>query len=185
MRKMLITSLILSTFNVTPAEIAPIYKRGINCSKHRVFCQIITNKPSMQTKKAMELSNVIFNKAVKYNVSASILTAILMQESSYTLEAKGKHTGYKIDPITQEYKKVTIYSDFGIGQIYVGTIERYGFDVNRLTQDLDYSVEAAAIVLSDFKRKYKKKEPFNWYTRYNASSKIKRQIYKKLIERYL
>lgn len=80
--------------------------------------------------------------------------------------------------------KDRIIMDVGISQIFFKTAERYGFDLDKLTTDLEYSVMAGAQVLSDFKKKYGKKELL-WWSRYNASSPAKRKIYQALVERYL
>ncbi len=85
----------------------------------------------------------------------------------------------------KKYKKVRTTSDFGISQINYRTAFRLGLDLDRLTTDIEYSVEAGAIVLSDFKRRYGKREPNTWHSRYNASNKIKRKIYQELVARYL
>lgn len=103
-----------------------------------------------------------------------------MQESGYRLAAKGCHEGRNVADFT--YAKVC--SDFGMSQIYFKTAQGFGFDIDRLLTDLDYSVEAGAIVLADFQKRYSHKE-LDWWTRYNASSRAKRNIYKTLVERYL
>ena len=80
--------------------------------------------------------------------------------------------------------KARVCTDFGMSQIYYKTAIRYGINIDRLTTDLRYSIEAGAKVLSGFKKRYSKRE-INWWTRYNASSKTKRKIYRELVERYL
>lgn len=80
-------------------------------------------------------------------------------------------------------KKVKVCTDFGIGQIWYKTAESYEFDIEKLTTDIDYSVEAAITVLKDFKNRYGHKES-DWWTRYNASSKDARAKYKDLVERF-
>ncbi len=131
---------------------------------------------------------------IRHGVPANIFTAILMQESGYQLEAKGCHTGilYELNGIIDEQKdgmalirfEGKVCSDFGISQIYFKTAKSFKFDINLLLFDLRYSVESGAIVLADFKKRYSHRE-INWWTRYNSSSKTKRSIYKKLVERYL
>lgn len=111
-----------------------------------------------------------------------------MQESAYRLNAKGCHFGLQVNSISNFIGKnnpeVKVCSDFGISQIYFKTAKAFKFEIDRLTTDLDYSVEAGAIVLADFKRMYGHRE-LDWYTRYNASSRGKRNIYKNLVARYL
>lgn len=86
-------------------------------------------------------------------------------------------------------EKDCVAVDFGIGQINHKTIKRYKFDKVKLMTDLTYSVEAAAVVLADFKKMFKNDKDF--WTRYNAGVKntpivIKnRAIYKNLVARYL
>jgi len=118
-----------------------------------------------------------------------------MQESGYRLSAKGCHKGVltELNGVKNEKDKDTIApiafigtvcSDFGMSQIYYKTARAFKFDINKLTTDLEYSVEAGAIVLADFKKRYKRRET-TWWTRYNASSRTKRNIYKQLVTRYL
>jgi len=166
---------------------------GVDLKRNPIYAQIIKNKPKIEKKYAMELSNIIHKATVKYHISPRIFTAILMQESSYRLEAKGCHKGIRKrsvkeimveiypPPIAEE---IEICSDFGIGQIYYKTAKSFGFDIYSLTTDLEYSIDAAAQVLSDFRKRYEARELYYW-TRYNASSKIKRRIYKELVQRYL
>lgn len=156
--------------------------KPISCKTHPIYCQIKKNRSSISSVRAMKLSNVIYKTTRKHNVPANIYTAILMQESRYTLSAKGCHKGIVQEGL--ETKVVKICSDFGMSQIYYKTAQAFGFDLTRLTDDLEYSVEAGAIVLADFRKRYSHKE-ITWWTRYNASSKTKREIYKTLVMRFL
>lgn len=105
---------------------------------------------------------------------------MLMQESAYKISAKNISCGMSIE--TGE--KDCIIVDYGIGQINHRTIRAFNFDQKKLLTDLTYSVEASAKVLSDFKRMYGKKDPEYW-TRYNASNPEKREVYKRLVARYM
>lgn len=89
-----------------------------------------------------------------------------MQESSYKIGAKGIHCGVSVSTGEQDCVAV----DFGIGQINYKTIKNFNFDQKKLLSDMTYSVEAAAIVLADFKR-FQKKEPNTWYCRYNVGTR--------------
>lgn len=156
------------------------------CKEHPVFCQIVKNKPKIDKQYAMKLSNLIHKMHLKYKIPSKIFTAILMQESGYSLKAKGKSCG-----IDKDNKEKCVYSDFGISQIHYKTVDLWDFDLNKLTIDLEYSVEAGAIILADFMKRYKSKDnDGEWFTRYNCGERggTKRdtcQIYKKLVERYL
>lgn len=170
--------------------------KDINCNKHPIYCQIKKNSPRINKKKAMHLSNVIYKTSRRHKIPTRIFVGILAQESGYKLEARGCHKGLvknkivtdkpkimTIAPPVEEYTEVKVCADFGIGQIYYRTAKGFGFDLKLLTTDLDYSINAAAIVLADFQKRYSARE-IDWWTRYNARSKIKRKIYKQLVERY-
>jgi len=165
---------------------------GADCSKHPIFCQIKKNQPSIKKEYDMKLSNVIYKAAKKHKISAKIYTAILRQESNYSLSAKGCHKGLMEvkNPELQgvAFVEVKICNDFGMSQINYRTAKRYGLDNAKLLTDLEYSIMAGAKVLADFK-KYGKKDK-DWWTRYNCGtrSSTKRdtcQIYKSLVSRYL
>ena len=174
MKKLLITTLFLFSFS-SFAE--------VDCEKHPIYCQITENMPGIDKTYAMRLSDIIYKMHRKYHIPTRVFTAILRQESGYSLEAKGKHCG-----LNKKGEKNCIYTDFGISQIHWKTAELWGFDIKRLTTDLEYSVEAGAIILHDVMERFEAKD-MNWWTRYNCGfrSTTKRdtcQIYKKLVERY-
>ena len=83
-----------------------------------------------------------------------------------------------------QYQPVRTCYDFGISQIFHVTARSFGFDIEKLTNDLDYSVEAGVIVLADFKRMYSSREPNDWWTRYNSPTRHHRQVYRELVERW-
>jgi hypothetical protein len=136
-------------------------------SQMEVYNQILKNKPSMDKKTAKLISHHIQMVYIKYKIPRRIYTAILMQESKYDLKAFNKKS-----------------KDYGISQINEKTIKAFGFDKSRLTTDLKYSIEAGAIVLADFQKRYEKKEA-TWFTRYNSSNPKKRKEYFRNIHRYL
>ncbi len=177
----------------------------INLAKHPIYSQIIKNKPTINKKYAMRLSNVIYNATRKYHLPPRIFTAILMQESNYRLGATGCHWGLtlpqcstlKLTSIKAKCKtnpelfrkEVRVCSDFGIGQIHYKNIEAHKLNTTMLLTDLKYSIEASAIVLRDFKKRYERKD-IDWWVRYNCGTKGSTErdtcrIYKKLVSRYL
>ena len=167
--------------------IADVNAGEINCKKHTIYCQIKKNRSELDDRYAMKLSNVIWKMGKRYKIPTNIYTAILMQESLYRLQTNGCHDGLIVTETEEghvEYEETRICSDFGISQIYYKTAKGFKLDIERLTSDLEYSVEAGAMVLHDFMKRYSKREK-DWWTRYNASSKDKRRIYKVLVERFL
>ena len=123
---------------------------------------------------------MIVSKAKDHHISSTVLAAILMQESSYRIEAKNIRCGVSV--VTG--KEDCIVIDFGIGQINHKTIKAFNFNKKKLLSDLEYSVNASATVLADFKRSHGKKE-VEWWSRYNSGDPAKRQIYKTLVARYM
>lgn len=99
-----------------------------------------------------------------------------MQESGYRLNTTSKSCGYVIKPnkgvatSIDQSGKICVASDFGISQIHINTIKRYKFDLERLTTDLEYSVNSGALVLSWFYKTYAHKES-TWWTRFNCGTK--------------
>jgi len=175
MKTILITALFLFSFSSFAK---------VDCSTHPIYCQIVKNKPKINKKYAMKLSNIIYKMHRKYHIPSRIFTAILRQESEYSLKAKGKKCG-----VTAEFEKKCVYTDFGISQIHWKTVELWKFDNERLTTDLEYSVEAGAKVLADIMERFEARDN-NWWLRYNCGfgGTTKRdtcQIYKKFVERYL
>ena len=146
----------------------------LGCESMPTYCQIKKNNPHLSNEYAFRISKTINKVSKKYDIPQKIFTAILMQESSYRIGIINNNSPHK---------------DFGIAQINYKTANDYGFNILRLINDLEYSIEAGAKVLSWFKRKYSKKEK-DWYVRYNCgtrrSIKIKKcQDYKNKITKYL
>ena len=208
--KTVTTSLFFMTMFTATLRFNPAEAKVINCANHRIYCQIKRNVPNMNDKKAMKLSNLIHKVSIENNISARIYTAILMQESRYNLQAKGCHKGlyqentpeqardlchtFDVKKFSSCFREKTkfiekkICTDFGISQIYYKTAKGFNFDLERLTDDLEYSIKAGAIVLANMKNKYRKGD-VNWWTRYNCGTKGSTNrdtcvVYKNLVKRY-
>ena len=176
----------------------------MNCKKHPIYCQIKKNKPKLNSKYAMTLSNHIYRASRKHGFPANIYTAILMQESGYRLGAKRTVKGHvkppkdKIDQLLQlcqdfhyhnpgyDYvgcvnrinKAVVegvVVTDYGIAQIYYKTVDSYEFDTEKLLTDLRYSIDAGAEVLGYFYKRYSKRE-YDWWVRYNIGTRKKHRV---------
>lgn len=184
----------------------------VNLAKNPIYAQIVTNKPSINKDYALKLSNLIHKYSKLYNFDSNIFTAILAQESMYRLETKACTKGLRLLSLEEvhffnslcesylnaskpeEYKKCVkgiedvavdrVCQDFGIGQVNYRTARSYKFEVNKLTTDLEYSIKASSKVFADITRMYRHREPQDYYTRYNASNKAKRLIYKNRIKKY-
>ena len=114
-----------------------------------------------------------------------------MQESNYRLDAKNTQCGlvFKVlgtignESITSIHEECVV-ADIGISQINYKTAKLFKFNIMKLINNLEYSIEAGAIILADFKRRYSHREK-NWWSRYNASSKRKRLMYEAMMYQYL
>ena len=75
--------------------------------------------------------------------------------------------------------------DLGIGQINIDTALRHSQcdDLKRLVTDYKYNISCSCKVLAGFKKRYGHKEKY-WWTRYNASTPHKRDIYRNLVMRF-
>jgi len=155
---------VITLFGVTIAKDKPVVNV---CVKNPIYCQILKNNPKIDKAYALKLSNIIHHMAKLYNINPTKYAAILAQESMYKLNA-----------VNNESK------DYGISQINHNTAKAYGFNIGLLTSDVEYSIKAGAIVLSDIKRAYGHKEKSYW-TRYNSSKPDKREKYQLLVSRFM
>ena len=118
-----------------------------------------------------------------YTLISLILVTINVKADTVNIEAAAKKAaiGHGLDPelfiailIVESNLRVGAYNsdtnDHGIGQINITTAKSFKLDIVRLKTDLEYSLNAAAIVLKDFQKRYKKKEPDMFYCRYNIGS---------------
>ena len=130
-----------------------------------ILCQILKNKPRMDYFKALELTGIVERASDKFKVPAPLLTAIAFQESSFKMGIKAG-------------------SDYGLTQINILNIKYYSMDKNRLLTDMEYSVNMGAFILSEFKRRYGKREE-NYWSRYNTSKQPYRSEYEAKVRRWL
>jgi hypothetical protein len=132
-----------------------------------VYKQILTNRPKIDKIKAKQIAHHISMVYIKYKIPKKVYAAILMEESRYKLGAVNNSS-----------------SDYCMAQINIRTIKAFKFDKKRLLTDLEYCIEAGAIVLADFQRMYAHKEA-TWFTRYNSSNPIKRKSYFNRVYRWM
>lgn len=155
--KVMVAILMMMSFNVFSDDTASI---------PAIHKQIIKNRPKLNENYVTSLKVAIHKSCIKYKIPCNVYTAILMQESKYILDS--------FNPDTK---------DHGISQINEKTAIAFGFDIHKLHTNLEYSVEAGAIVLADFRRMYGKKE-LDFWTRYNSSRPTQREIYKSLVAQF-
>ena len=139
----------------------------------------------------MKVSNAIYRATRKHKVSANLVSAIFMQESSYRINAKGCVTGLVSvsGSYGTKFQETKVCSDFGISMINYKTARKMKIDIRRLTVDLEYAVESGVLVLVAFQKRFGHRE-MDWWTRYNCGNKGTTNrttciTYRKLVERYL
>lgn len=99
-----------------------------------------------------ELAPLIAAAAKRHAVPVRVLVAVLEQESSMGKADLSKS------------------GDLGVAQISPRTADWLGFDKRRLVADNAYNIDCAAQILARLKKKWAKKEPTNWYSRYHSNT---------------
>lgn len=138
-----------------------------------IYNQIYKNNSKLEHAYIYKLADIIIKASKKHNLDPKKFSAILAQECRY-----------KLNCINHKSK------DYSIGQINIKTIRAYNLDKTRLLKDLDYSVDSAAMVLADFKKRFAHKEK-DWHCRYNVGTaefntiKDKCVIYNTLVSRFM
>lgn len=114
--------------------------------------QILNNNSLINKNFAKKLAYSIDFYADKYKVPANALAAIAMVESSYNMKAVNKKS-----------------NDYGLFQINRFNMRAYGFDKERMFNNLNYAVESGAIVFKWFYKTYGSLEEA--IKRYNCGTK--------------
>lgn len=91
------------------------------------------------------------------------MIALFKVESNFGTQLKGHYRGELID--------------YGWGQINVHNIKRLDLNINRLVNDIEYSIEESVKFMASVKRSYIKSEPANYYSRYHSGTPKFRRIY--------
>lgn len=95
------------------------------------------------------VKRLITKYALAYHIEREVLSCVLKIESNYTMGV------------------VSETEDYGMSQINIKTAKMYNFNLIQLLSDVDYSIKAAAIVLSDYRTQFRSAEIVNWVGRYN------------------
>lgn len=157
----------------------------IDCNRHKIFCDILTVKPSINRSYAMELSNYIYKWSKYYGTDSKLSVAIAMQESSLiNRDRKGI-------VLTEDGKRVRGVTDVGVFQLHIDTIDnlnktlKWDIDFRRLRSDVEYQTQIhtrllrrkIAICESDrYKVKLKVKDGNEWSC-YHSFTYRRRQTY--------
>lgn len=143
------------------------------------YYDILKIHPQIDPKQAQIISHHITRVATRYGLDKYLLVAIMAQESMFNNSAKNCNIG-----IDKKGNSRLVCFDFGILEVNFRTAEAHKFSLKRIMSDVGYSIDCGAKVLLGFKKVYEKKEPQNYWTRYNSSSSYWRGHYKTLVCRY-
>lgn len=151
---------------------------SFNCFSDEILEHIQKNKPDINDKYAVKIAKQIKKYSNLHDIDYKIISAIMMQESSYDHTAKQCRKGYTDD---NKLKKVCL--DFGIMQVNHVNIRKFELDLVKITTDLDYSIKAGMTLLVYTKKLHGKKK--NWWLYYHSYNKELQNIYRKKVERWL
>lgn len=160
----------------------------VDCERHKIYCHIRELKPNMNSSYAMALSNKFYKYSKKHNGDPRLAVAIAMQETSIRNIDRQQSIiifSENCDHLSCEtiWKIKKGVSDVCMFQFHVNTILTYNIDPVRLKEDIDYCIEWHYKLMNK-KKKYCKDFKKPWAC-YHSKTKIYREQYIKLVERYL
>jgi soluble lytic murein transglycosylase-like protein len=91
--------------------------------------------------------------ALKHGLSSDLYLNIIRVESNFKPHAYNNRT-----------------QDVGLAQVNKHTARAFGLNLIRLKHDYKYNLNAGAIILADFRRRYEARNPRLWPCRYNVGS---------------
>ena len=134
----------------------------------KVYTQVLRNTKGSPPHDPLRLARAIVLSSEAHSVSPKLLSAILASESGYFVGAINSKT-----------------RDYGIGQISITNIRTLKLSKKKLLTDIEYSVDASALILSWFQERYAKKEPKTWFCRYNVGTRRIKGVIKRICVRYV
>ena len=168
-----------------------------DCERHPIYCHIKRVKPSMNNKKAMRLSNLMYKYARKYKIKNAIRSvAIAMQETSlrninrsqtviiFEIKCEKVNTKDIGWPCKETARFVEGYSDISIFQFHALTIKHYKLDPVKLKNDLEHAVDKHFMIMKEKLKLCKHLEEDAW-TCYHSTTPKLRKRYKEDVEQWL
>jgi len=160
----------------------------IDCSKHKIYCKIKALRSDMSYEKAMGLSNVIYRNSRKKDDDPTLAIAIAMQETGLREISRSQ----KIIQFSEECNKKGCFESWSVSkgvsdvcmfQFHVNTILDYKIDPIKLRDDINYCV-SWHFKLMRIKRKECKSLGHESWSCYHSNTKVLREHYIDLVERY-
>ena len=159
--------------------------------------------PDLDKDYALSVSNAIYKCHKDTGIDKYLLVAIYNLESNLDYKQKNCKKSILDDSVIDrivsftkgkpsESKKlrkhlknmvVKACLDLGLGQINVGTAEKYEecSDFNKLKNDWRYNLACSCSILSKLKDDFGELEPYTFWSRYNTYNPVKRLAYEELV----
>jgi hypothetical protein len=156
-----------------------------------LYSRVLELRPDIDETWALRFAYLLQIYTSRYDLDPYRAIAIAMQESSLR-EVHRKTTVIKYQKTCEknstECKNVAIisekYSDFGIFQFHVRTIDAYGYDLEKLkNHDLEYAVMRYCQLMQEKLRICRNLGETAW-TCYHSTTPKLRKNYEKLVNRY-
>ena len=188
---LLIMTILTSSVAAKELETSSVAAKELDCSKHKIYCHIKKLKPEMNHNKALTLSNLIYKYSKQYGTDPHISVAIGMQESGLK-EIHAKTSGlHKVEVCDEnnlcwlEYQPITIYTDLSIFQFHYRSINIYRLNQKKILEhDLDHIVHSHIRILAGKIKNCQDLGQEAWVC-YHSRTPVKRNLYYKLVKRYL
>jgi len=157
---------------------------SVNKRKNPIYESIIILNTSIEREVAYSYSNIIAKYSRRYRLNPFLVVSIAKQESGITLSAErgyftGKVYALSDNTLVRNYE----ISDFCMMQIHRSNVIKLKLDPNRLLEDPEYCIHEGIKILKHFKF-FQTLEPYIWWSRYNASSIDKRELYRQDVLRH-
>lgn len=181
MKILLTLTLILGAFFTSKAE-------ALDCSRHRIYCKIISLRPNIDKAWAMKFSNIIYAKSKKYGTDPIRSVAVGMQETSLR-RINRKQSVLLVKEVcsdgicVDEYTKVTGLTDLSIWQFHIETVAAFGMDYGKIQNDLVYATDFHFKLMKHKIKRCKHLGDDAW-TCYHSITERHRKLYKKMVNRF-
>jgi len=172
-------------------------------STHPIYNRMLKLNPDLDKDYALSVSNAIYKCHKDTGIDKYLLVAIYNLESNLDYKQKNCKKSILDDSVIDrivsftkgkpsESKKlrkhlknmvVKACLDLGLGQINVGTAEKYEecSDFNKLKNDWRYNLACSCSILSKLKDDFGELEPYTFWSRYNTYNPVKRLAYEELV----
>lgn len=162
------------TYTASASQITHLILQGMGTPITKTIQHL---QPNISWQKANNHAWIIYRLAEETGIDWKKIVAITFQESSFKFFRGDKACG-----LTNQGIETCVYKAFGPMHIYYTTWkDALRLDPFALMTSLEYGYRNGVAILLRLKSGYQRKEPSNWYGRYNSSTRhIKRRYVAKV-----